>query len=65
MTITTPQPHSKRKRPLQSSPGESSIIFPVCLDCIIDATEHSDGQEAIFCESTCNTWIHQQCAGLS
>ena len=65
MTTTTPQPRSKRERPLQSSPGETSIICPVCLDCIIDATEDSDGQEAIFCESICNSWIHRQCAGLS
>jgi len=31
----------------------------------IYATDNSVGQEAIFCESTCNSWIHRQCAGLS
>jgi len=24
----------------------------------------TNGQEAIFCESTCNSWLHRQCAGL-
>ena len=62
--MTTPQ-RPKRKRPLLSSPGESSTICPVCLDPILDATEDTEGHEAIFCESTCNSWIHRQCAGLS
>ena len=46
-------------------PGESSTICPVCLDPIVDATEDTEGHEAIYCESTCNSWIHRQCAGLS
>ena len=63
--MTTNTPHSKRKRALQNSPGENSTICLVCLDRIIDATDDTDGQEAIFCEGTCNSWIHLQCAGLS
>ena len=29
------------------------------------ATDDTDGQEVIFCEGTCNSCIHRQCAGLS
>jgi len=65
MATTTPRPRGKRKRPHQNSPANSSTICPVCLDPIIDATEETEGQEAIFCESACNSWIHRQCAGLS
>ena len=63
--MTTPQRPHKRKRPQLSSPGENSTICPVFLDPILDATENTEGQEAIFCQSTCNSWIHRQCAGLS
>ena len=35
------------------------------MDPIIDATVDAEGQEAIFCESTCNAWLHRQCSGLS
>jgi len=64
MTTTTTQRPSKRKIP-QNSPGEDVTICPICLDPILDATEKSVGQKAIFCKSTCNSWIHRQCVGLS
>ena len=58
-------PRVKRKRPLLNSPAGESTTCTICLDPIIDATEDAEGQEAIYCESTCNGWIHRQCAGLS
>ena len=62
----TTTPRSKRKRSPPNSPGDSdATICPICLDPIIDATKDAEGQEAIYCESTCNAWIHRQCAGLS
>lgn len=64
--MTTSTPRVKRKRPPQNSPGDDNLtICLVCLDPIIDATEKEEGQEAIFCESLCNSWLHRQCAGLS
>jgi len=58
-------PRAKRKRPPINSPYDNSIICPICLDPIIDATEDTEGQEAIYCESTCDAWLRRQCAGLS
>ena len=58
-------PRVKRKRPPLNSPGEESTTCPICLDPIIDATEDTEGQEAIFCEGECDAWLHRQCAGLS
>jgi len=59
---TTPRVIQKRS---PNSPGDETTTCPICLDPIIDATEDTEGQEAIYCESTCNGWIHKQCAGLS
>ena len=43
---------------------DCSVTCPVCLDPIIEATDETNGQEAIFCENICNSWLHRQCAGL-
>jgi len=58
-------PRTKRKRPSVNSPGEESTTCTICLNPIIDATEDTEGQEAIFCEGSCDGWLHRQCAGLS
>ena len=59
-------PRTKRKHPSVNSPGEEEpSTCAICLDPIIDATEDTEGQEAIFCEGKCNAWLHRQCAGLS
>jgi len=66
VAMATPQVKRKRPQPNSpNSPGEEDTICPICLDPIIDATEHKEGQDAIFCESSCNAWLHRQCAGLS
>lgn len=41
------------------------FVCPICLETIVEATESADGQDAIFCESTCNTWLHRKCAGIT
>ena len=42
-----------------------STICPICLDKIAEDTDDTDGHDAIFCEGTCNAWIHYRCAGIS
>ncbi|XP_065904034.1 uncharacterized protein [Dysidea avara] len=37
-------------------------ICPICTDIIIENTKEVDGHDAIFCEGTCNSWLHRQCA---
>ena len=44
--------------------GEECIC-PICTEIIIENTNEVDGHDAIFCEGTCNSWLHRQCAGLS
>ena len=40
-------------------------VCPVCEDPILDAKGRRKGQDAIFCNGTCQTWLHRGCAGLS
>ena len=42
-----------------SSEGTEEYICPVCLDSITD--EH----DSIYCEGSCDRWLHRCCAGLS
>ena len=37
----------------------------VCDDPILEWSETSDRQEAIFCEDHCNAWVYRKCSGLS
>ena len=40
----------------------------VCLVCnrvIVEPSETTEGQEAVFCEGNCQGWLHRACAGLT
>ena len=55
---TGPRPTNKRK-------AKQPVVCPICDESIVDATSHTSGQAAIFCEGLCKEWLHRQCAGLS
>ena len=40
-------------------------MFANCV--IVEDTDEKDGElkDAIFCEGSCNSWLHHKCAGLS
>ena len=57
-------PNSKLKD-VCSSKKDKKVICPVCDDIIEDATSKKKGHDSIFCEGTCNMWLHRGCAGLS
>ena len=40
-------------------------VCPVCDEVIRDDTKSQKGQDSIWCEGECNTWLHRGCAGLS
>ena len=59
---------STAKGPSSSSQRVSNQrenICPICLDLIWDATDEREGQDSIFCEGMCKSWLHRRCAGLS
>lgn len=35
------------------SNSENVEVCPICCECIVDATEDSEGQEALFCDGNC------------
>ena len=63
---------SKRKRPVDTTPPnqgvgkktKESIICPLCDEPIIEPGEDTEGQDAIYCEGQCKTWLHRKCAAL-
>lgn len=54
-------------RPLLSSKSSKKEVFycPICGDIIIDDGVSKEGQDSVFCEGICSTWLHRGCAGLS
>ena len=40
-------------------------ICPICEDQILEAKGRRKGHDAIFCDGTCQSWLHRGCAGLS
>lgn len=44
---------------------DSQCVCPVCCDPIEDAVGKKKGQDAVFCDGSCQEWIHRQCASLS
>ena len=54
-----------RSRGGPSSPSVSAPeVCPICCEVIIEASESSEGQEALFCDGTCQKWLHRWCAGV-
>ena len=43
----------------------SQHTCPTCAQLILEETDDVQGQEAILCEGSCNSWYHRWCAGVS
>ena len=51
---------------LSKSPSTSTKKAPSKCPCLIcDASAKSKGQDSVFCEGSCQGWLHRTCAGLS
>ena len=54
--------------PPSNEPQGERTSFEVCDICckhIEDATDESEGHDALFCEGECQCWLHRWCAGVS
>ena len=56
--------HSVKGRSLRKG-KDKGCTCPICDDQILDAKGRRKGHDAIFCDGTCQTWLHRGCAGLS
>ncbi len=43
------------------------MAFPcaVCSKIVKEATSNTKGEDAVFCEGICQSWMHRQCIGMS
>ena len=37
----------------------------MCSECIKEATDECQGQEALFCDGICQRWFHRRCIGVN
>jgi len=40
-------------------------LCPICVEPVLDETEDSVAQDALFCEGSCQCWHHRWCASVS
>ena len=48
---------------IEVNPGPDTC--PICNDLIQEARGNKKGQDAIFCDGSCQAWIHRRCASLN
>ena len=58
------RPSSGRQQSKKLS-KQSSVIYPVCEEPIVDGSEKTPGHDSIECEGLCKGWLHRGCASLS
>ena len=71
--MNVPNCKFRRQRPANGSPANCSkekrdkgtFVCPVCLENIVEGTKTKPGQDAVYCEGICDTWLHRKCVGLS
>ena len=39
-------------------------LFYICDKEVVDTTDEEDGDDAVFCEGECQSWLHRNCACL-
>ena len=52
------------KNPKKKKEGDV-FVCPFCVEVIVESMEITEVQDAIFCESLCNTWLQSKCVGIS
>ena len=58
-------PSSNKKQKDRNEELDTEDICRVCEDPIIEYSATSEGEETVFCEGQCNTWIYRKCSGLT
>ena len=44
--------------------SECSVVCPICEKIVSDDTETAIGDDAVFCDGECKSWMHRWCASL-
>ena len=56
---------TKKKSTRSTNDNSTPTKCTICEDPVKDANEKEAGEDSIFCEGTCKSWLHRRCAGLS
>ena len=43
---------------------EQDAVCSICDKQVVDPTNEEDGDDAVFCEEECQSWLHQNCTCL-
>jgi len=52
-----------KRKPKGGKNSEADCL--ICEQPILEAGEHCEGDDAVYCEGSCQGWIHRRCAGLT
>lgn len=61
--VSSPSSQSTRSSTKKSK--STCFVCPICDESIKDSSTRVSGQDSVFCDGVCNTWLHRRCAGLS
>ena len=50
---------TKLLQPVKTSLDIEKPVCSICEDVIVDASASKKGQESIFCEDSCRSWLHR------
>ena len=45
--------------------SNSPTLCTICEEVITESSNNTPGEDAVFCDGTCKSWIHRRCGGLS
>ena len=45
--------------------SNSPTLCAICEEVITESSNNTPGEDAVFCNGTCKSWIHRRCGGLS
>lgn len=56
---------TKNQSKSKTSQSMTPVFCPICSDEVKKPSGRKEGYKAVFCEGSCQEWVHRQCAGLS
>ena len=62
---TSTRPRSKEESGKVGKKGKGNYTCPICNEAIKEPMKHKTRDDFIYCEGSCDAWLHHRCAGLS
>ena len=58
-------PRSREEANQSGKRTKGNHVCPICDEIIKEQTKNKKGDDCIYCEGSCEAWLHRKCAGLS